>query len=62
MIDIRFKACVRCKGDMFREQDPIGFWELRCMQCGHRKQVDWEPEERRLFGKDAAAGGYRPRR
>jgi hypothetical protein len=30
-----FKACVRCRGDLYREDD-LGHVELVCLQCGCR--------------------------
>ena len=30
-----FKACTRCRGDLYREED-ISMTELVCLQCGFR--------------------------
>ncbi len=30
-----FKACTRCRGDLYRADD-IGQAEFVCLQCGHR--------------------------
>ena len=30
-----FKACARCRGDLYREDD-LGHVELVCLQCGCR--------------------------
>jgi hypothetical protein len=30
-----FKACVRCRGDLYREEC-LGQAELVCLQCGYR--------------------------
>ncbi len=34
-----FKACPKCKGDMYLDRDPYGSY-LKCMQCG--RLVDLE--------------------
>jgi DNA-directed RNA polymerase subunit RPC12/RpoP len=33
-----FKACARCRGDLYREED-LGQAELVCLQCGFRLHV-----------------------
>jgi len=33
-----FKACKRCRGDLYREED-LGQAELVCLQCGCRLPV-----------------------
>ena len=30
-----FKGCLRCRGDVYTEDD-LGGHELVCLQCGHR--------------------------
>lgn len=32
---IRFKACPKCGGDVFLEQDILGSWHEDCLQCGY---------------------------
>jgi len=34
-----FKACVRCRGDLYREDD-LGYVELVCLQCGFRSPAE----------------------
>jgi len=33
-----FKACARCRGDLYREED-LGQSDLVCLQCGYRLPV-----------------------
>ncbi len=33
-----FKACPRCKGDLFLEKDEYGP-EWTCLQCGYRRDI-----------------------
>ena len=33
-----FKACTRCRGDLYREED-LGHAELVCLPCGFRLHV-----------------------
>jgi DNA-directed RNA polymerase subunit RPC12/RpoP len=35
---MQFKACSRCQGDLYREED-LGTTELVCLQCGFRRPV-----------------------
>ena len=35
---IKFKACPKCKGDLYLNQDMYGKY-LNCLQCGYLKDV-----------------------
>jgi hypothetical protein len=39
---MEFKACTRCQGDLYREED-IGQTDLVCLQCGFRRSQDDMP-------------------
>lgn len=50
---IRFKACVRCGGDMQLCRDWYGaYWN--CLQCGWDKDVHTSPSPLPLASEDAA--------
>lgn len=36
---MRFKACGRCNGDIYIEDD-LGSRDLVCLQCGSRRAID----------------------
>ena len=35
---IKFKACPKCKGDLYLNQDMYGKY-LNCLQCGYLKDI-----------------------
>jgi len=37
-----FKACTRCRGDLYREED-MGHTDLVCLQCGFRLNAERTP-------------------
>ena len=40
---IKFKACPKCKGDLYLNQDIYGKY-LNCLQCGYLKDISSELE------------------
>ncbi len=42
MTDVQFKACPRCTGDLFLEQDEYD-WNWTCLQCGYRQILKEKP-------------------
>ncbi|MFO8100980.1 MAG: hypothetical protein R6U37_02260 [Dehalococcoidia bacterium] len=45
----RFRACPKCGGDVYIDQDPItGEWQQVCLQCSHRRYVSEEADEKGL--------------
>jgi hypothetical protein len=43
-----FKACPRCKGDLFDAKDQYGFY-ISCLQCGFQRNVEAVRLQRRLL-------------
>lgn len=37
-MQLRFKSCPRCKGDVILDRDQYG-WYQQCLQCGHLRDV-----------------------
>ncbi len=56
-----FKACPRCRGDLFREED-IGQTDLVCLQCGFRRPFELVPVMGRPTGgtRSASIRAQRP--
>ncbi|MCX6012117.1 MAG: hypothetical protein NTV30_01630 [Chloroflexi bacterium] len=49
----RFKACPKCKGDVFIEKDMFGWYE-QCLQCGHMRDLAVnEPKGKTLTAETA---------
>jgi len=44
---ISFKACPRCKGDLFSDRDRYGQF-LCCTQCGYHRDIDPDPPRRKF--------------
>ncbi|MBM3942826.1 MAG: hypothetical protein FJ316_07885 [SAR202 cluster bacterium] len=42
---IKFKACPKCRGDIYVAQDMFGRY-LNCLQCGYLKDIPEEPVAR----------------
>jgi DNA-directed RNA polymerase subunit RPC12/RpoP len=38
MLNWKFKACTRCGGDLFYDDDEDGCFQ-ECLQCGYRRQL-----------------------
>jgi DNA-directed RNA polymerase subunit RPC12/RpoP len=53
-----FKACTRCRGDLYREED-LRHAELVCLQCGFRLPVAPISAGRRLTMQRRAAHSKR---
>ena len=61
MSSIVFKACVRCTGEMYLEEDSDGQY-LTCLRCGHVTYPQTELEQLVGFLSDRpAAGAASPR-
>ncbi|MCX6013180.1 MAG: hypothetical protein NTV30_07190 [Chloroflexi bacterium] len=43
----KFKACPKCKGDMFIEKDMFGWYE-QCLQCGYLHDLDNEGNKEKI--------------
>jgi hypothetical protein len=53
-----FKACARCRGDLYREED-LGQAELVCLQCGFRLPAGPVSAVRRLTLQTRVVGRKR---
>lgn len=49
----RFKACPKCKGDVFIEKDMFGWYE-QCLQCGHMHDLEVNDKKERTVTAETA--------
>lgn len=40
MGQFKFKACPKCRGDVYLDRDSLGSWYECCLQCGHVGYLD----------------------
>ena len=40
---IYFKSCLRCKGDVYMNDDVHGLF-MKCLQCGYSRDMHHQPE------------------
>lgn len=53
MSKVWFKACQKCKGDVFIDWDIYKGWYQSCIQCGHIRYMDNDLK----IGECSEAGG-----
>lgn len=62
MGQFKFKACPKCRGDVYLDRDSLGSWYESCLQCGHVSYLDALAERELVLEAGKRYGHHRQSR